>query len=167
VENTLFKVPRYLLETSSAVLADLIAEASSSQDESTSIALPDVTSADFEHLLTFLYPLYAPHPPCSPKIARNPPTDSPCLLFSAPQWIAILRLSTRFRMTALQALAMRLLSTHITDPLTKIRLGREYEYTPWMREGFVRLCLREEMVSVGEAEGLTKEEVVMCAKARE
>jgi hypothetical protein len=70
-------------------------------------------------------------------------------------------------MAALHTLAMRLLSVNIADPLTKIRLGREYEYTPWMREGFVRLCLREEMVSIEEAEGLTKEEVVKCARARE
>lgn len=31
----------------------------------------------------------------------------------------------------------------------------------------MRLCLREEMMSVEEAGGLTKEEVVMCARARE
>jgi hypothetical protein len=69
-------------------------------------------------------------------------------------------------MAALHTFAMRLLSVNITDPLTKIKLGREYEYMPWMGEGFLRLCLREEMVNVEEAEGLTKVEVVKCARAR-
>lgn len=71
-----------------------------------------------------------------------------------------------WEMTEIRTVAMQLLS-QIRNPFTKISLGREYGHSPWLREGFTMLCLRQEPITANEAVQLTKEDVIACAAARE
>lgn len=63
--------------------------------------------------------------------------------------------------------AMEILSHSVRDPMTKIALGKQYNHTPWLREGFTILCVRPAPLSVVEASQLTKEDIIACAAARE
>ncbi|KAF8493310.1 hypothetical protein JB92DRAFT_3127466 [Gautieria morchelliformis] len=150
VENTLFRVPRYMLENTSPVFSAMLSDVRADADP---IALPRVTSADFVCLLSFLYPLI-------PQVNAVP------RLWEVEQWTAILRLATMWQMAEIRTVAMQILSQS-RCPFTKITLGREYGHSPWIKEGFTMLCLRPEALTASEAVQLTKDDVVACAAARE
>ncbi|KAF8583081.1 hypothetical protein K439DRAFT_1634745 [Ramaria rubella] len=150
VENTLFRVPRYMLETTSPVFAAMLSDV---RPDATPISLRDATSVEFERLLTFLYPL-------------APPVDTVAKPWDEHQWTSILRLATMWEMAEIRAVAMRLLG-QIHDPFMKVTLGRQYGHQPWIKEGFMMLCLRPEPLTVEEGVQLTKEDVIACAAARE
>ncbi|KIJ27504.1 hypothetical protein M422DRAFT_105471, partial [Sphaerobolus stellatus SS14] len=157
VEKTLFKVPRYMFENSSRLLADMLSEVPTNNDD-LPVELQDVTPVEFEHLVKFLYPL-------KPIASPTDPTSSEHLDIS--QWLSILRLSTLFEMPSLLEVSKHFLSSSITDPIQKIILGRTYDHQPWVKEGFTALCLRENPLSHDEGKMLSKEDVISLAAARE
>ena len=61
VENTLFKIPRYLLKNESPVFEDMFGMPHCGQSEGSTdtapIRLPHINVSDFERLLELLHPL--------------------------------------------------------------------------------------------------------------
>jgi hypothetical protein len=55
----------------------------------------------------------------------------------------------------------------IVSPLTKVCLGRKYDYLPWIKEGFIALCLRREPLTEEEGSQLGFKCSLKCAAARE
>ena len=54
-----------------------------------------------------------------------------------------------------------------TSPIAKIRDGRKYNYSPWIRAGFSTLVTRAEPLTEADGLELGIRDVVRCAKARE
>ena len=71
-----------------------------------------------------------------------------------------------WEMGNIHSLAIAQLSS-CASPLSKITLGRKYDHPPWIRDGFLQLCLRPEALAMEEAEGLSLKDVVGVAQARE
>lgn len=78
-----------------------------------------------------------------------------------------MHLATIWDMQTIRLAAMQILSHSVQDPMTKIALGKQYDYIPWLKEGFTVLCVRPEPLSVVEASQLTTKDIVACAAARE
>jgi len=55
----------------------------------------------------------------------------------------------------------------VASPAAKIRLGRKYDHSKWLSDGFMNLCLRAEPLTLEEAQELELKDVVGCASARE
>ena len=53
------------------------------------------------------------------------------------------------------------------SPISKICLGRHYDHSPWIREGFLDLCLRKHPLTEDEASGLNIPEIIGISAARE
>jgi hypothetical protein len=52
-------------------------------------------------------------------------------------------------------------------PTTKILLGRRHDHPPWVRDGFLLLCLRHEPLDMQDAKALSVKEILGVAEARE
>lgn len=156
VQDVLFRVPRYMLETSSPILSKMLEDVGPADPP---LLLPDIESDEFEHLLAFLYPL-------TPQLVSDSQNNI-SRRNEIQQWISILRLATVWDMQSIRMAAMEILSHSVRDPMTKIALGKRYNHIPWLREGFTFLCVRPEPLSVVEASQLTKEDIIACAAARE
>ncbi|KAF8583085.1 hypothetical protein K439DRAFT_107581 [Ramaria rubella] len=151
VENTLFKIPRYMLVISSPVLSPLL---SSAHADDPPIRLANLKCTDFERLLALLYPLT--------------PFTTVSDFWDEQDWISILRIATMWGMAEVRGRAIESLSKmSIRSPFTKITLGREYGHPKWVEEGFKMLSLRPEPLTPEECVHLTKEDVIKCAAARE
>lgn len=55
----------------------------------------------------------------------------------------------------------------LTSGMTKVALGRKYDHSKWILDGFTDLCLRAEMMSEEEANQLSSKDVLRYAWARE
>ena len=87
---------------------------------------------------------------------------------SAPQWIAILDLSTRWEFDDIRELAIKQLLEHKIEPVEKIVLEHKYNVPrQWAYEAYIYLCSRRSPLTKGEAEELGMETAIMINQARD
>ncbi|KAF8583065.1 hypothetical protein K439DRAFT_1412514 [Ramaria rubella] len=158
VENTLFKIPRYMLAQESSVFADMFRLPSGNRSEGKTDSLPiqllQVAAIDFERLLELLYP------------KRFSEFTTSTNHWGETEWKSILHLSSRWQMSEIYNLSIVHLTSCAT-PFSKIALGRQYDLPAWVRDGFLRLCLRTEPLRMGETDRLSLQDVLGVASARE
>lgn len=82
------------------------------------------------------------------------------------EWKSILHLASLWEMRDIRSHAIAHLSS-CASPTAKVILGRAYDHPPWVRDGYLRLCLRNEPLSMNEAKELSLQEILGVAEARE
>ncbi|KAG6879024.1 hypothetical protein C0992_005774 [Termitomyces sp. T32_za158] len=134
VEGTLYKVAKYHFLKGQGMAA-IFAGCKSEHDV---IYLDDVSRDEFRTLLKLLYPLSVM------------PTNN----FTTEEWIAVLNLSTRWKMLDIRNLAIRQLNVANVDPIDRIVLARRYHIPQWLTSSLVPLIRRESSLSTDEVEKL-------------
>jgi hypothetical protein len=87
---------------------------------------------------------------------------------SAPQWIAILDLSTRWDFDDIRRLAIKQLAGHKIDPIEKIVLEHKYKIPRrWAYGAYIELCSRRSPLTKDEAEEVGMETAILINQARE
>jgi hypothetical protein len=87
---------------------------------------------------------------------------------SAPEWIAILDLSTRWEFDDIRELAIKQLLEHKIEPVEKIELEHKYKITrQWAYDAYIDLCSRRPPLTSEEAERLGIETATLINQARE
>ena len=71
-----------------------------------------------------------------------------------------------WQMNDIRSRAIAQLSSCAT-PTAKIVYGRAYDHPPWLRDGYLALCLRSKPLTVEEVEELSLKEIIGVAEARE
>ncbi|KAK7008257.1 hypothetical protein R3P38DRAFT_3280775 [Favolaschia claudopus] len=164
VQERLFNVPRHHFEKTSEVFGGMFAlpasdslEAEGQSDENP-IALEGIKSSDFEQLLKILYPLDFSR-------ALSVGIDN---WMNKDGWIAVLKLSTLWRFLDERKLAIQQLQNRADlDPVERILLARQYDVAPWLREGYLALTQRSQMISQDEAAKIGWETTVHLFQLRE
>ncbi|KAF5317260.1 hypothetical protein D9611_003676 [Ephemerocybe angulata] len=99
----------------------------------------DVAAAEFRALLKVLYP-------------KTDKASHQELTLSKDEWLAVLKLSSKWRFNSIRKLAIERLSPLSgMKPSERIRLGREYAVESWLLSGYEELVTRKA--------GIAKEEV--------
>ncbi|KAF8586648.1 hypothetical protein K439DRAFT_1631538 [Ramaria rubella] len=157
VENTLFKIPRFMLDLNAPNLMESLSLASGRNGagltDDTPLRLEYVTALEFERLLSILYPIISSE-------------EYPSAIWKTEEWASILYLATKYEMKSIRSMALKKLN-NVASPASKIALGRKYNQPMWIQEGLLTLCLREEGLNEEEARELEMKDVVGCASARE
>jgi hypothetical protein len=87
---------------------------------------------------------------------------------SAPQWIAILDLSTRWEFDDIKRLAIKQLLEHKIESVEKITLEHKYKIPrQWAYDAYIDLCSRQSPLASDEAERLGIETAMLINQARE
>jgi len=118
----------------------------------TAIPLPDVTCAELESLLNFIY---------------NGMHDDPKL--TLPEWINVLSISTRFICDRIRERSIREIHQHRPriNPVEKIVLATKFDVQEWLAPSYEDICQREHPLEVYEAEKLGLVVSILLARARE
>jgi len=155
VEGVLYRLHRYLFCRHSNELKDRLSVTrlpDDSEEESSSpqvIPLDDVKSADFDALLSILYPQnYNKLYPRSFK-----------------EWTSILELSTRWGFTSIRDLAIR--CANVPSSLQRLVAARKYDIEGWVVPALLGLCERPEPLTLNEARLLGVEDVVLVGTVRQ
>ncbi|KAF5352070.1 hypothetical protein D9758_009440 [Tetrapyrgos nigripes] len=140
VEQVLFKIPRYQLETSSEYFRSMFSGLSAVQlanIDRNPVKLEGITVVEFEPFLEVICPI-------SPWEERTKSTE---------EWISILKLSTMWRFVHVRRLAIDILvGYHHIDACLKVSLGWEYSVPRWLRMGVYELAFREKTLSQRESQ---------------
>ncbi|OSD00991.1 hypothetical protein PYCCODRAFT_1370098 [Trametes coccinea BRFM310] len=155
VQDSLYKIHRYLLEHHSDYLRGILAEGSETlgRSDNNPVPLPtDVTQGGFDCLLEFLY--HGIYDPASVSLA---------------DWTTILRVSTRLQCTKVRQYAIRELSARRSSlpAIEAIVLAREYDIPAWLGPAYAELVRRLGPLSEDEAEQLGARTASQIARARE
>ncbi|KAL5633921.1 hypothetical protein ACGC1H_005945 [Rhizoctonia solani] len=157
IENTMFNVHKYQL-AKSEVFSDMFQMPKPEGDEPEEgsspkhpIVIEGVSASDFAALLRVLY---ASH------FSSNQPAPE------APLIIPAFRLANMFNFSELRAFLLPLAEKSLGD-VDKIVFAREFDIKEWLAPAFVRLCEREERLSVEEARKLEVDSVLMISHMRE
>ncbi|KIJ25466.1 hypothetical protein M422DRAFT_38676, partial [Sphaerobolus stellatus SS14] len=118
------------------------------------VFLEGVKALDFTRLLCLLYPKSLR---MREKIDHN---------WREEEWTSILRLSSKWSMPNVRKLAIKTLAVHASSA-SKVFLGKEFSITPWIRQGYVELCLQATPLSEKEGERFSWQEIIKIARARE
>jgi hypothetical protein len=131
------------------------------------IALENVTTSELDALLCIMYPTYV-CPPLSPSLELNVSHSDICRrdLSAAADWTSVLRLATRWHFASFRTLALQNLEP-IASPLQKLLLARELDIPHWLLPGHIALCMREELLSLGEMQLLPLQDVHLIVTVRE
>ncbi|KAG2159340.1 uncharacterized protein EDB93DRAFT_1115134 [Suillus bovinus] len=157
VDGVLFRVHRFFLQRESDVFRTMFVcpptqDGPEGLSDDKPIVLPDVTVAEFEALLKFLYD----------------GGTSPSPFSTADEWIRLLSIATRYEMERIRARALHELDyLPPLDPIQKIVLARRHDVRQWLLPSYVALCLRREPLNVLEAVELGLETMVLIAIGRE
>ncbi|OAX42256.1 hypothetical protein K503DRAFT_683751 [Rhizopogon vinicolor AM-OR11-026] len=157
VEGILFRVHRFFLQRESDVFRTMFVcpptlDGPEGRTDDRPIVLPEVTVAEFECLLKFLYD-------------RN---TTPSPLSTTEEWIKLLSISTRYSMERIRTRALQELEyIPPLDPIRRIALARKYDVREWLLPSYVTICLRRQPLNVLEAVELGLETMVLIAMARE
>jgi len=159
VENTLFRVPRHVLETSSEVFRDMFllpvgVGSTEGETDSHPIVLEGISSHTFKLLLKVL-------------LDRSIAPEN--LAYSMDEWIAVLKLSHRWGMSSTRKFVMSKLSSKgsTLGPLEMAGLALELDIKEWLVPALDALAKREEPMSKVEVERLGIEVVLKLAEVRE
>ena len=82
------------------------------------------------------------------------------------EWQSVLHLAVTWEMTQVRIFAIEKLSS-CASSMTKIFLGRRYSHYPWIRAGFLDLCLRDGPLTDAEGSRLDWKEILKVSRARE
>ncbi|KAF6761058.1 hypothetical protein DFP72DRAFT_30919 [Ephemerocybe angulata] len=149
VDDVLYRLPKYRFVNGSETFAS---EYGLDQDQGSeeeyagvedsypdAVKKLDVAAADFRALLKVLYP-------------KTDKASHQELSLSTDEWLAVLKLSSKWRFNYVRKLAIERLSPLAgMKPSEKIRLGREYAVESWLLSGYKELVTRKA--------GIAKEEV--------
>ncbi|KAF7974436.1 hypothetical protein HWV62_12164 [Athelia sp. TMB] len=144
IEGTLYNVHRYFFARDSSHFRALLERAGPGP-----LAL-DTTCADFDELLSILYP----------ADFRRPAEKS------TPQWAAVLHLAAAYGLASIRLLAIDHLAA-LAAAIDKIVLGRRYGVPAWLPAAYEAVCTRADPLSVQEGLRLGVEDVVKISAARQ
>lgn len=155
VENVLFRVHSYFFQRESPVFrkqfAGFAARERPGGSDADPCALEGVTVDDFTRFLWVFYnPEYSIY---------NAPTED---------WAAILGLAHHWQFSEVKALAIREMEKQTIPALHKITIYHRYDVNrDLLFQSYMDLCLREEPLTIAEAEDLGLETWLMISTARE
>ncbi|CAE6494005.1 unnamed protein product [Rhizoctonia solani] len=157
IEDTLFNVHKYQL-AKSEVFSDMFKMPKPEGDEPEEGSSPEhpiviegVDASDFAALLTVLY---------AGQFSSHQPTPD------APLIIPAFRLANMFDFSELRAYLLPLAEKNLSD-VDKIVFAREFDIKEWLAPAYIRLCQREDYLSVEEARMLEVDSVQMISRMRE
>ncbi|CAE6421775.1 unnamed protein product [Rhizoctonia solani] len=157
IEDTLFNVHKYQL-AKSEVFSDMFKMPKPKGDQPEEGSSPEnpiiiegVAASEFATLLTVLY---------AGQFSSNQPTLDASLIISA------FRLANMFDFSELRACLLPLAEEKLGD-VDKIVFAREFDIREWLAPAHIRLCQREEHLSIEEARKLKVDSVLMIARLRE
>ncbi|KAF6761105.1 hypothetical protein DFP72DRAFT_31770 [Ephemerocybe angulata] len=101
------------------------------------VTLEDVGAEDFRTFLKVIFPIHS---------------KSISLHLTKEEWIAVLRLSTRWEFVDIRKLAIQQLDPELSDPIELISVGRLTYVVRWVLAGFAALVERPEIISEAESE---------------
>lgn len=165
VEDTLFRVPRKLLEEESTVFRDMFLlpqpnnDAIEGQDDTRPVILHGVSKADFECLLKVL-------------LCRQHGKNKDLVLSLTNEWTSVLKLSTMWEFASLRKAAISWLDTspaslHRSDLIEKIVLATRYDIKEWLLPSLLAIAQRPDPISVEEGKRLGIETALKLASVRE
>ncbi|KAJ3500935.1 hypothetical protein NMY22_g19095 [Coprinellus aureogranulatus] len=100
------------------------------------VELEGVTAEEFRVFLKLLFPIHS---------------TSTELKFSKCEWLTILTLSTRWHFLEFRRLSIAHLDADMTDPVEMITVGRRAYVSKWVKGGYERMVLKEEVISEEES----------------
>ncbi|TFK26261.1 hypothetical protein FA15DRAFT_588668 [Coprinopsis marcescibilis] len=139
VSNQMFRVPRQRFMVESHSFALLLESDAVGCDEQSAVVLSDVTPEEFRLLLRLMFPSNA---------------ISTAIELFKPQWLDVLKLTTRWHLNEIRKLAIHSLKELITDPFERIQLARIYHISAWLLAGFHSLITASEHISEKEADSI-------------
>ncbi|KAL5633905.1 hypothetical protein ACGC1H_005933 [Rhizoctonia solani] len=157
IEDTLFNVHKYQL-AKSEVFSDMFQMPKPEGDQPEEGSSPEhpiiiegVAASDFAALLTVLY---------ASQFSSNQPTPD------APLIIPAFRLANMFDFSELRAYLLPLAEEKLGD-VDKIVFAREFDIKEWLAPAHIRLCQRDDHLSIEEARKLEVDSVLMISRLRE
>ncbi|KAI0634583.1 hypothetical protein C8Q77DRAFT_1055607 [Trametes polyzona] len=155
VQETLYKIHRYLLEHHSEYFRRIVAERGDTLGRSDESPLPlpqDVTQQAFDCLLSFLY--HGIYDPASISLA---------------DWTTILQVSTRLQCTKVREYAIRELTARRSSlpPVELLVLAKAHDVPAWLGPAYAELVRRPAPLSEDDAERLGARTAAQVARARE
>ncbi|KAI0329793.1 hypothetical protein GY45DRAFT_1252111 [Cubamyces sp. BRFM 1775] len=155
VQDSLYKIHKYLLEHHSEYLRRVLADANIFLGRSDDCPIPlppDVTQQGFDCLLGFLY--HGIYDPTSVSLA---------------DWTTILHVSTRLQCTKIRQYAIRELSARRASlpAVDAIALAKEFDIPSWLGPAYAELVRRVAPLSDDEAERLGARTAAQVGRARE
>ncbi|KAF5317220.1 hypothetical protein D9611_003668 [Ephemerocybe angulata] len=162
VGDHVFRVPKHRFLTDSEIFATTYgldrAQVSGSEDEFTAEdPMLDAVSLDVEphEFRIFLKTLY-------PKQLQGELTLTP------EEWLAVLKLSTKWLFNDFRKMAIEKLSPLAEmDPIEKVRIGKEFCVEAWLLSGYCELVNRDESITVGDAGKLGWQSAIRLCGLRE
>ncbi|KAF6761059.1 hypothetical protein DFP72DRAFT_30936 [Ephemerocybe angulata] len=160
VEDLLFRVPKYRIMSDSETFArehgldqDNTSEREYSSDDPLLNAIKlDASVVDFRAFLKALYP----------KFIQGE------LLLSTDEWLSVLKLSSKWFFNGFRKMAIEKLAPLAgTDPMEKVRLGKEYSVESWLLSGYRELVERDAVISVEDARKVGLENAIELFGVRE
>ncbi|KAF6747350.1 hypothetical protein DFP72DRAFT_608191 [Ephemerocybe angulata] len=152
VDDVLYRVPKYRFMNGSETFASEYGldqdqgseEEHAGVDDSSPDAVKtlDVAAADFRALLKVLYP-------------KTDKASHQELSLFKDEWLAVLKLSSRWKFNSVRKLAIERLSLlSEMEPSERIRLGREYAVKSWLSSAYEELVTRKAVISNDEVKSI-------------
>ncbi|KAI5890986.1 uncharacterized protein SCHCODRAFT_02580127 [Schizophyllum commune H4-8] len=152
-DRTVYNVHRYFFNAYSSRSAEEYPEVDDIHlvdDEEPVSRLLDVSREDFDRFLSLIYP--------SAIGVRD--------IYTADEWLSVLRLATRWSFDELRALAIRELEP-IASAVDKIVTARELGKPEWLLPALVDVCMAPKWMGLEDAERLGMKTVVEIGRIRE
>ncbi|KZT27202.1 hypothetical protein NEOLEDRAFT_1240493 [Neolentinus lepideus HHB14362 ss-1] len=149
-DRKLFRVHRFFFERDSALFRDVIFRDLDKQSHNPVVDLSDCTAVDFERFLGILYPTSF-----NRHTART-----------LDEWTSILALSTNWSFDSIRILAIREILP-LTSSVDQIVLAHKYGIKEWLLDAYREVCLRNEPLSVEEADRIGAKDTARVAIIRE
>ncbi|KDN37630.1 hypothetical protein RSAG8_10035, partial [Rhizoctonia solani AG-8 WAC10335] len=157
VENTLFNVHKYQL-AKSEVFSDMFKMPKAEDDgpeEGSSperpITMSGIAASNFAALLTFLY---------ANQFSSDQPAPEESLIVPA------FRLANMFNFSELRKYLLSFAKEHLDD-IDKVTFATEFDIKEWLAPAHIRLCQRQEALSLEEVSRLGIESVLIISHMRE
>jgi len=119
----------------------------------------DVTEFNFASLLKAMYPL--PGSPGSP--------DNAIPSLTVDEWLSVLRLCKKYQFPKMKTRAFLEVDVLIMNrsPIEKIELSREYDEVEWLRDAYIGIASRTDMITMDEKSKLDAEAYVGLLELRD
>ncbi|KAG6914654.1 hypothetical protein DXG01_016097 [Tephrocybe rancida] len=147
VEDTLYKVAKYHFLRST----DFFAQKFALCMDNDIVYLSDATKDEFRALLRLMYPL-------SIGLVQ---------IFSTEEWVAILKLSTQWKMLEIRNMAIHHLTLATIPVADRIAFAQKYDVSNWLRSALITLVHRNESISIDEAEKIGLELSLKICRMRD
>ncbi|EIW74321.1 hypothetical protein CONPUDRAFT_33640, partial [Coniophora puteana RWD-64-598 SS2] len=155
VEDTLFCVPRSMLQRYSDVFKDLFelptSESTGAEGESKEnpIVLEDIKAWEFKQLLKTIFFRHDDQP------------------VTQEEWVAVLKLTHRWEMAELHRVAMESLSAMPMDPVEKAGLAQDLDIQEWKLPAYQEIARRSEPLTMSDVDRLGLDTILKLAAVRE